>query len=317
MFQRTEAAPAPSLTLTAGTLAVRPLAPLFTSRWMKLVGAAHAAANRIARRLRGCKTKEPAASLAGTIGRAWSVPVAKASTLADKVNGARALIRYGEDPRAWSPAAQRLWSRMAADMRAKLTPPIPVAADSTIVVVLDRASALQFERNRRSWNFAGNIAVVVAGAGAAVGGLCSAQSSDDIVALPQEIASDPRRLMRTLLDRVRTDRVILLPGSARPLPGASLFTAPAWSAAPIALHSTIEVKRANSAVPLPWRSEPLLFSAATDYLDRLCGTELALLPNEDLRSWMRKAVVTRCEGWEICNVESWGWRAAAAEVAGP
>jgi hypothetical protein len=184
--------------------------------------------------------------------------------------------------------------------------PISVAPDSTIVVILDQASAEHFEHNRRGWKFAGAVPLVVAGAGAAMDRLRSPQGSHDAVALSPAAAADPRRLMREVLGRVRTARIILLPAGARPMPGASLFTAPAWNAMPIVLHSSAEVKRANGAVPLPWKTEALLLSAATDYLDRLCGID-GPSPENDLGSWLREALVRQGNGWEICNVESWGW----------
>jgi hypothetical protein len=115
-------------------------------------------------------------------------------------------------------------------------------------------------------------------------------------------------LVRDLLAHVRTSRVIVLPARAQPLPGASLFTAPAWSAMPIVLHSTAEVKRVNGAVPLPWKAEPLLLSAATGYLGRLCGIDAPLPPSSDVKSWLHRALVRQGGGWEICNVENSGWR---------
>jgi hypothetical protein len=305
-YQRTAAVPAPALTLAAGVLAARPLAPLLMSRWMRLIGPVHAAANRMVRRLRGRSEKPHPASLTGMIGGAWAVPVARASTLAEEAAGTRALVRYGEEPEKWSPAAQTLWSRMAGDMRARLMTPISVAPDSTIVVILDQASTEHFEHNRRVWKFAGAVPVVVAGAGTAMDRLRSPPGSHDAVALSPDAAADPRRLMREVLGRVRTARIILLPAGARPMPGASLFTAPAWNAMPIVLHSSAEVKRANGAVPLPWKTEALLLSAATDYLDRLCGIDEPS-PENDLGSWVREALVRQGGGWEICNVENWGW----------
>jgi hypothetical protein len=307
-LQCTAAAPAPSLTLTAGIVAVQPLAPLFASHQMRLIGPVAAAAKRLVRRWRGRKERRPAASLTGMIAGAWSVPLAKASTLENEVPGTRALIRYGRDPETWSPAARRLWSRSVADMRARLMPPIPVAPDSTIVVILDQASSQEFTDRCRDWNFAGDVPVVMACAGTAVNGRHALQGTGELIALDPEAAADPRRLVRDLMAHVRTSRVIVLPARAQPLPGASLFTAPAWSAMPIVLHSTAEVKRVNGAVPLPWKAEPLLLSAATGYLGRLCGIDAPLPPSSDVKSWLHRALVRQGGGWEICNVENSGWR---------
>jgi hypothetical protein len=307
-LQRTAAAPAPSLTLTAGTVAVRPLAPLFASRRMRLIGPVAAAAKRLVRKWRGRRVRRPTASLTGMIAGAWSVPLAKAATLVNEAAGTRALIRFGEDPETWSPAARRLWSRVATDMRARLMSPVPVARDSTVVMILDQASTQEFKRSHQDWTFAGDVPVVIARAGTAMNGPRVLPGGYDLVALDQETVADPRRLMRDLLGYVRTGRVILLPAGARPLPGASLFTAPAWSAMPIVLHSTAEVKRANGAVPLPWKTEPLLLSAAKDYLDRLCRIDEPLLPADDLKSWICRLVVCQGGSWEICNVENWGWQ---------
>jgi hypothetical protein len=307
-FQRDATAPTPSLTLMAGTLAVRPLAPLFASRWARLIGRARAAMKRAVRKPLGRKERPPVARLAAATGGAWSVPVAKASALADGSADERALIRYRDDPETWSPDAHRLWSKMITELRAKLTPSIPVAPDSTIVVIVGHGSSQDFQDHRGCWNFAADVPVLTVCAGAVPDEPRLRQGSTDVLALTGEAAADPRQLMRALLGRVRTGRIILLPPSARPLPGATLFTAPAWSALPIAFHSTAEVRRTNGAVPLPWKTEPLLLSAAVDHLDRLCEIDLQLEPNDDVRSWVRKAVALHGGGWEICNVESWGWR---------
>ncbi len=191
-------------------------------------------------------------------------------------------------------------------MRATLTPPIRVAADSTVVALVRREGLAEFELNWPTWNFGGAAPVLVA---------CEDFAPTDIAWLfapPQQVVqlgdsenADPRRLLGALLDHVATPRVILLPERARAEPGAELFAAKSWGMAPAVFHSTVEVRRINGSIPRPWRTEPFLLSIATDHARRLLSPEPAA--DIGLRGWLREAVAL-AGGWSICNVESWGWR---------
>ena len=300
----------PGLVLEAGILALQPMAGL-------LAGAAAPPAlarlRRIAMRAvkaaaRALGRSETRRSWPATLVRArgWTkeIPVAEASSLDDLApERLPPLVRYREAG-AESAAAGRLRATLAAAMRATLTPPIRVAADSTIIALVQRERLPEFQRNWPTWNF-GAAPVLVACEDFAPAEIAWLPSPQRIVQLAHAENADPGQMLAALLERVATGRIIVLPESARAAPGADLFAAAAWAAEPAVLHSTAEVGRVNGTVPKPWRTEPLVLSIATDHARRLPSPEPAAAIG--FRGWLIEAV-TRAGGWSTCNVEAWGWR---------
>ena len=301
------------LKFAAGILAQHPVADLLHPlkvriSWTKLIFKTRWAVRRAIRALRGRKPIAALASFTNRAGQVWPVPTKRASTLrATPPNRSHALVRYGDTPYCWSPAARRLWSKMVGERGAKFASPIPVAADSTILVVIDAESSMEFACNWPSWTFGDGVPVVAGCVGVSRETLdWSGRPPEDIVELTS--MAGPRAVLGALLQRVRTRRVILLPAGARGLPGATLFTASEWSLAPIVFHSTAEVLRVNGALPMPWRDEPLLVSAATDLMHRFCADTAGDRPDGNFKPWLQEAARRHGGTWEMCNVERWGWR---------
>jgi hypothetical protein len=301
----------PGLVLKAGVLAQRPLGPLLDRATAPpaLAAVRRTAARSfkaIAKRLGRANIQPlPPANLVRSRDWVKELPVAEASALADLPPALQPTLVWYEESGAESPAAVRLRERSAAAMRATLTPPIRVAADSTIVALVRRERLAQFRLNWPTWNFGGAPVLVACEDFAPADIAWLSAPPQRVVPLAQSEIADPRRLLGALLDRVATPRVILLPESARAEPGAELFAARSWGLEPAALHSTVEVRRVNGTGPGPRHTEPLVLSIAADHARRLSSPAPAAGAGFD--GWLMQAV-TLAGGWSICNVESWGWR---------
>ena len=123
----------------------------------------------------------------------------------------------------WTDAAWARWSGALTAMTAELAAEIRVAADATVVILAGARGIDEFEQVWLTLKFSPAVPVVI--------GLIGIPKEDVWLAptgrKPQIVAlsagDSTRRQLAALLASVQTERVILLPPNARPLPGAELF----------------------------------------------------------------------------------------------
>ncbi|MEZ5833194.1 MAG: hypothetical protein R3D05_18630 [Dongiaceae bacterium] len=297
----------PYLAVDAGTLAMRPIGELFDAHHGP--SRFKAALRQIAHALRKSKREKFRASITDTAGRIWKVPVKRTPAVEMWAPEALpTLVRNARDPRAWKPVERQLWSDVLREALLRRTTQIRVGTDSTIVVMVGPDSIGDFALSWASWNFGAAIHILVVAAGIRKEELeWSGRPMPEVL----EVATRPDfgRLLEIALQRVQSRRTILLPPGLRAMPGAELFVGPAWRDVPLALHTGAEVRRVNGALPLPRPREPLLLSAETELLRRLCArVPEAQGRSSEEQSWLRGAVKDVRSGWQTCNVERWGWR---------
>ncbi len=123
----------------------------------------------------------------------------------------------------WTDAAWARWSGALTAMTTELAAEIRVAVDATVVMLFGAREIDEFEQVWLTLKFAPAVPVVIGLIGIAGEDVWLAPTGREPQIVTLSAEDSPRRQLAAVLAAVQTERVILLPPDARPLPGAELF----------------------------------------------------------------------------------------------
>ncbi len=244
-------------------------------------------------------------------GKVHPVPFASAGAFSSATPSRKpALLWFDEQPEHWDDAACEAWSSIEAEMLSFLATRIRVNENSSVAVFVDADGLPEFERNWLTWNFDENLPVIV---------VCVGIKSNEIwwanrrppahlleLTLPQSYVGGV--VLDAVLAHVRTERVILLPQRAKPLPGAELFVSKEWAAYAAVFHSSLERAPFDGALPRPATSDALLLSMNADFARRVAGAAIEGGETGDLETLLNAALIGASGSWTTFDVARWGWR---------
>ncbi len=259
-----------ALILRPGMLPVRPLAEIFSAEDKNRTADENGAASggeaasfpRASEMIEGTQRvplQRPVSHISPLLaerGVASAVAVAMAQDFSgDEV----AVVSFDGETETWSEEAWEVWSLREAALALAMAVEVQVAADATIVTLVDEESAGDFQRASLTWKFPRGTPVLVGLIGLPAEDLWlpGATPETRLAPLSREQADDLPWLLRWLAAECQTARVIFLPCQATALPGAELWAGEAWATTVNALDGTPaaregETVTGNRFIPRPF-----------------------------------------------------------------
>ena len=224
------------------------------------------------------------------------------------------LVRYQGDPARWTKNDRTARSRMAGDMYRALHPAIRTPADSTVATIVDPSTFPAFKAQWPRWIF-DSTPIIVAHVGLDQAELDEVVGSGNArrIAIKPGTAASPTRTLKRLVSQARTERLILLPAWARPMPGATLFAEQDHSLAPIVLHSSAEVQPLAGVAPLPDRNEPFAACMTLALVRDICSAPV-VKHKGSIGAFIGRALRAGQVRWSTCNLVREGWQLAPPMV---
>ena len=224
------------------------------------------------------------------------------------------LVRYQGDPARWTKKDRTARSRMAGDMYRALHPAIRTPADSTVATIVDPSTFPAFKAQWPRWTF-DSTPIIVAHIGLDRAELDEVVGSGNArcIEIKPRTAASPKRTLKRLVSQTRTERLILLPAWARPMPGATLFAEQDHSLAPIVVHSSAEVQPLAGVAPLPDRNEPFAACMTLALVRDICSAPV-VKHKGSIGAFVNRALRAGQMRWSTCNLVREGWQLAQPMV---